>query len=330
MWVAMAGSHQLWRLDPAAGTIEPVVGSGRRKRAGRAVAGSRVGSAVGVGPGRFPTSLCRFREQLDPVRRPRGRHGGTARRHRPQPVRFRSGRRNGRRGSVSTPTRHHGERRDRMVADTYNSRIRTIDLDSGRVATLAGSDPGWRDGETALFSEPGGIDLSDDGRLFVADTNNHSIRVVDSVTGATSTWVITGVEAVEPAVDSADFSGVVRQLEPQRLSKGPASLVLDVRLPAGYKVNPLAPSTFTWSGDGVAIPEGARGTVLEPEFPMIVDLEVLGSGSIVGDISLVYCEADVESICLVERLRIIVPVVAVESGSSEVRVDHQVALPVDL
>ncbi len=330
VWVAMAGSHQLWRLDPAAGTIGPVVGSGGEsvqggpwpeaelaQPSGMALAGSRLlfadSESSSIRYADLESGTVELLAGTDRNLFDFGAADGTGAEARFQhPLGI----------AVSGETAY--------VADTYNSRIRTIDLESAKVATLAGSLPGWSDGATALFSEPGGIDVADDGRLFVADTNNHSIRVVDSVTGATSTWVITGVEAVEPAVDSADFSGVLRQLEPQQLSRGPANLVLDVRLPAGYKVNPLAPSTFTWSGDGVAIPDGERGTVLEPEFPMTVDLEVLGSGSIVGDISLVYCEADLESICLVERLRIIVPVVAVESGSSEVRVEHQVALPVDL
>ena len=43
--------------------------------------------------------------------------------------------------------------------------------------------PGHRDGpaEKAQFSEPGGLSFAD-GKLYVADTNNHAIRVCDVAT----------------------------------------------------------------------------------------------------------------------------------------------------
>jgi hypothetical protein len=68
-----------------------------------------------------------------------------------------------------------------LVADTYNHRIRHLDPGTGRVRRWAGSGrPGHVDGaaDTACFYEPGG--LSTAGRhVYVADTNNHAVRVVD-------------------------------------------------------------------------------------------------------------------------------------------------------
>ena len=57
------------------------------------------------------------------------------------------------------------------VADTFNSRLRV-----------------WADGALSTLpveglDEPGGLDLLPDGRLVVADTNNHRVVVVDSETG---------------------------------------------------------------------------------------------------------------------------------------------------
>jgi DNA-binding beta-propeller fold protein YncE len=68
-----------------------------------------------------------------------------------------------------------------LVADTYNHRLRHLDPVTGRVQRWAGSGrPGHVDGAaaTACFYEPGG--LSATGRhVYVADTNNHAVRVVD-------------------------------------------------------------------------------------------------------------------------------------------------------
>ncbi len=60
--------------------------------------------------------------------------------------------------------------------------------------------PGRRAGGLAgdpLFSEPGGICYAD-GKLYVADTNAHRIRVVDLKTKAVSTLKLQGVEAPKP------------------------------------------------------------------------------------------------------------------------------------
>ncbi len=49
--------------------------------------------------------------------------------------------------------------------------------------TLAGTgEPGFHDGDIseAQFNEPGGLEISDDGKLlYVADTNNNCIRIID-------------------------------------------------------------------------------------------------------------------------------------------------------
>jgi thiol-disulfide isomerase/thioredoxin len=67
------------------------------------------------------------------------------------------------------------------VADTYNDKIKVIDVPARSSQTLAGSgQPGHNDatdGAQASFNEPGGLAAAGD-RLFVADTNNHAIRVV--------------------------------------------------------------------------------------------------------------------------------------------------------
>jgi DNA-binding beta-propeller fold protein YncE len=84
-----------------------------------------------------------------------------------------------------------------LVADTYNDKIRVIE--NGRVTTLAGSSQGFADGAgaQAKFDTPGGIAITPDGKIIVADMNNHRLRMVES-NGATRTLAGTG------NVDSGD------------------------------------------------------------------------------------------------------------------------------
>ncbi|QVL31806.1 redoxin domain-containing protein [Telmatocola sphagniphila] len=76
------------------------------------------------------------------------------------------------------------------VADTYNSKIKTIDLASGKVSTFVG---GKGSGD---FNEPCGLSIAE-GNLYVADTNAHRIRIVDLKTKAIKTLELKGVEPVK-------------------------------------------------------------------------------------------------------------------------------------
>jgi sugar lactone lactonase YvrE len=70
---------------------------------------------------------------------------------------------------------------DLFIADTGNGRVRKIDHATGTITTIAGS--GGRDfgrdhqpaTRTALNS-PMGIAVDDEGNLYIADTNSHSVR----------------------------------------------------------------------------------------------------------------------------------------------------------
>ena len=79
-----------------------------------------------------------------------------------------------------------------LIADTYNHRIKRLDPRRGRVMSWTGAGrPGHVDGApgAACFHEPAG--LSATGRhVYVADTNNHAVRVVDLASGEVQTLAI--------------------------------------------------------------------------------------------------------------------------------------------
>ncbi len=78
------------------------------------------------------------------------------------------------------------------VADTYNSKIKVIDLATRSCQTFVGSEK-----KVKLFNEPGGISYAN-GKLYVADTNAHRIQVVDMDSKEVSTLKLQGVEPPKP------------------------------------------------------------------------------------------------------------------------------------
>lgn len=66
------------------------------------------------------------------------------------------------------------------VADTYNHKIKKLDIVKNSITTLSGTGFDAVDGRTQPFNEPGGLCVSADGKkLYVVDTNNHVIKIVE-------------------------------------------------------------------------------------------------------------------------------------------------------
>ena len=201
------------------------------------------------------------------------------------------------------------------IADTYNSKVKRVDVRTGTVTSWLGSTPGWADGMEAQFNEPGGLSFSD-GLLYVADTNNHAIRVVDVASGGTSTLILKGAEKFDPP---GEFRGEVVTLERTEANAGPASLTLDYLLPDGYKVNEEAPSSVTIAGGGViaSLPDSTAYDLTGTPFPVSVPLELAeGSATVVFDVTLIYCESVATSLCLIDQTRFEVPMDVGPSGAS--------------
>ena len=105
-----------------------------------------------------------------------------------------------------------------FVADTYNHTIRQVEVATEVVTTLAGfperhgSANGT--GSAANFYGPEGVASDGAGRLFVADTLNHTIRQIDIATGT-----VTSLAGSAGSYGSTDGTGsTARFLNPTRIA----------------------------------------------------------------------------------------------------------------
>lgn len=93
------------------------------------------------------------------------------------------------------------------IADTGNGAIRKLDLSTQTVTTIAGTNTsGFADGTLAQarFNHPFGILASPDGtKLYVADTGNNAIRLIDLAAGTVSTIAGNGGLGFQDGVGAA-------------------------------------------------------------------------------------------------------------------------------
>jgi DNA-binding beta-propeller fold protein YncE len=77
---------------------------------------------------------------------------------------------------------------DLIVADSHNDRIRRVDRQTGKIQTIAGSGENGYDGDEkpaveAALNTPSAVAAAPNGDIYIADTLNYRVRVVDAKTG---------------------------------------------------------------------------------------------------------------------------------------------------
>jgi len=206
-----------------------------------------------------------------------------------------------------------------FVADTYNHKIKIVDPVQRTATTFAGTgQPGFKDGDlkTAQFNEPSGLALLG-SKLYVADCNNHQIRMIDLGTGTVSTLMFRDLAPV--ATRTMDnFSGREIKLQPNRVKSGAARISVALVVPDGYKLNELAPFYVDFSSSEqsaveiVAQPEQIVLNRTTGEFEIPIET---GSGEAVITLeTVVYlCKADSPA-CLFDMVRVRIPVTVDPKG----------------
>ena len=217
------------------------------------------------------------------------------------------------------------------VADTYNSKIKTVDPAARRVQTLFGGPAGWQDGPEPRFDEPGGLSVAGD-RLYIADTNNHAVRVADLATGEVTTLVLVDVDGLLTRLPAGEaYTGKVVTLDRAVAGAGTGMIALAVEVPAGYKINDLAPFSMAWQADGQVISldtATADQRLVSPTFPLTVPASFSeGEATLTVDLVIYYCEAGAESLCFIEQVRLVVPVAVAGDGPANLRLTYDVPPP---
>ena len=348
LYIAMAGPHQIWKLDLAQNELETFAGSGREARqdgslreagfaqpSGLATDGHRLYSAdseanviraIDLSRGEVHTLVGGDLFDFGDV----DGAGDNVRLQHPLGLAL------------------WGDKV--LIADTYNHKIKLLDPQARKVRTFAGTGkPGQTDGAKPSFYEPGGLSVAGN-KLYVADTNNHAIRAVDLQTRETRTLPIKGLQPpaspIAGETSSAEGAPNAEEIKvaPQRLRDSEAALVINVELPEGYHLNPSAPQRYE-----IAVPSGAEHLSLDkastgdakkgqekplaavlrnPKLPLRLPLSPKspGAAELRASFTFVYCREDNTGTCRIKTLvwRVPVKVVPDADASSELRLGAKV------
>lgn len=193
LYIAMAGNHQIWRIGLTTNEIGAVAGSGREERKDGDLAQAGFAQPSGLAfDGKFlyvADSESNIIRAIDLRNKTiKTLVGGDL---------FEFGDTDGAGDSVRLqhPLGIVMVGKNVLIADTYNHKIKVLTPSARIVRSFVGSGkPGNENGSKISFYEPGGISAAN-GKLFVADANNHSIRTIDLKTRTVSTLNIGGLQS---------------------------------------------------------------------------------------------------------------------------------------
>ena len=317
LWIAMAGSHQLFRLDVRSGALSAGAGNGREglddgplleatfaQPSGLATDGQvlyvadseasalrRVDPRAGTVKTLAGEGLFEFGLRDGPLAKARFQH--------PLGLALADG--------------------VLWVSDTFNGAIRRVTLADGQVSTVARG-----------LAQPGGLTVAA-GRLVVADTDRHRLVTVTPGTGALAPLTLTGVTppSVRGLVERpvlATRALPVQHLEDAAVATAGTAVELEVRLPEGHTFTAGAPQRVELSVAGRASPVQLEvsGAVLRAR-AAISSLKTPSEA--VYSVSLYYCRDGQGAICLVDRRRLVTRLVPAEAGPTAATVHYRPTPP---
>jgi thiol-disulfide isomerase/thioredoxin len=294
-YIAMAGPHQIWRLDLPMGLCRAFAGSGRENIVDGPVESAALAQPSGVTL--IGNHLYFADSEVSAVRR----IDLAA-----EQVETLVGRGLFDYGDVDGPLSDAKLQhplgvtawgKKVLVADTYNHKIKELDPEKGVIRTIAGTGkPGAEDsGRLALF-EPGGLHWGGDA-LYVADTNNHRVVRLSLRDLAWSEVTIEGLEAPEDmSARAGTGAGGAGGADPEAVTVPPATLrasadigwTVQVALPSGAHPSDEAPTSVRVSrGNEVLL----QRTMLGATWPLAFTLpaQPKGDADLRVQVSFAYC-----------------------------------------
>jgi len=191
LFIAMAGHHQIWTLDPKNQLLAPYAGDGRENIKDGPLFAARFAQPSGLTTD--GTNLFVADSEVSAIRQLPLNGEGRVTTLIGEGL-FEFGDIDGTGDEVRIQHALGVQYVDGLIyiADTYNNKIKTLDPKTRVCKTFLGDEkPNVKD---PMFNEPAGLSYAD-GKLYVADTNANRIRVIDLKSKAVTTLTLKDVSA---------------------------------------------------------------------------------------------------------------------------------------
>ncbi|KAH0733341.1 hypothetical protein KY289_004529 [Solanum tuberosum] len=334
VYIAMAGQHQIWEHKTSDGVTRAFSGNGyERNLNGSSSTSTSFAQPSGISLSRDLKEAYVADSESSSIRAVNLRTGGSRSLAGGDPViaenLFRFGDHD---GIGSEVLLQHplgvlcGKDGQVYIADSYNHKIKKLDPDSKRVTTLAGvGEAGFKDGAAvaAQFSEPSGIVEAENGRLYIADTNNSVIRYLD-LNKSEAEVLTLELKGVQPPLKSRSLKRLRRRsgADTQTVvvnggSSSEGTLNLRISVPEGYHFSKEAKSKYSidFDPDNAAEVDSLEGN-LSPEGSAVVHFRRSSASPSTGRVycKVYYCKED--EVCLYQSLTFEVPFQEVNPDSA--------------
>ncbi len=329
-YIAMAGPHQIWLIDLKTNRVEPFAGSGHEARRDGERMSAAFAQPSGITGEVIGNQLLRLfiaDSEISAVRQIDLRSdkvttlaGGDL---------FQFGDQDGSDDHVRLQHPlgicfHDGRI---YLADTYNHKIKVLDPNLRLCKTLVGDGkPGRDNGVRARFFEPSGLAVLH-GRLYIADTNNHAVRVFDLHNKTTATLRLKPQALA--ATDHLVVMGTpVRRLPEQTLQPGEATLQIRIDLPPASGFNEGSPLQILARSRNQTLRLRSAGvTLAQPQAEIALPLQVSASDEEAAlRVELVYYYCDHASdLCMMRQAVYEMPVRVSSSGGRQLLISDSPA-----
>jgi sugar lactone lactonase YvrE len=307
LYIAMAGPHQLWQLDLATNIAKVLAGSGQEDIIDGSADSAALAQPSGLSLSTDAKTLYFADSETSSIRRLDFKSGQVstiigsglfefgdidgaypaARLQHPLGV-----------AVLPTP---EGDRL--LVADTYNHKLRLMDPKARTVTGWLGTGRKAGAPDDLRLDEPGGLFLSQapgqPSRLFVADTNNHRVVMVDPATKRWREVVISGLESGDrpSKIPASAAAATVQAAEGKTLT-----LSLAGALPPGAHPNSEAPVTIQVSRIDGNSPTAvvAQRTLRTDRFPVTIEVPgaaIKPGAALLVELSFAYCTEGDAAMC---------------------------------
>jgi thiol-disulfide isomerase/thioredoxin len=324
IYIAMAGPHQLWKLDLKTGEIGTFAGSGRENLTDGSFESSALAQPSGITTDGI--KLYFADSEASAIRsadlKPNGKvktiigtglfdfgdldgTGDNARIQHPLGVAF-----NEYDGLI-------------YIADTYNNKIKSVNPVTREVKTYSGTGlAGTRDGSIdAQFNQPEGIVIVN-GKMFITDTNNHLLRVLNMNTMEVKTVILRNPEKLTENIlaEKRKKPKNVITLDKAGLREGDNLISFNFSLPEGFKINPDAQPVVSLTSKDMLLEYSETEINTEsPQFDLPFRIKA-GIGKIEIEVLIYYCETQNIGICKFKNLHFELPVEVKASSASTVNI----------